>query len=151
MTRFFNQFAAILLPLCLLAGAAHAAIDVYNFHTTGQQRRFHKLTEQLRCPKCQDESIASSNAEIAADMRNKVASLILQGKTDKQIMTYFIDRYGDFVTYKPPFNAQTAILWLGPGLMLAGGLGLVLVLIRRAGRRGDDEPPADGTDDRGAG
>lgn len=145
MTRFCKAFAAILLPLWLLAGTgvAHAAIDVYNFHTTQQQQRFHKLTEQLRCPKCQDESIASSNAEIASDMRHQVATMILQGKSDKQIMQYFIDRYGDFVTYKPPFNAHTAILWLGPGLMLAGGLGLVLVLIRRASRRADDEP-ADG-------
>ena len=145
MTRFRNAFAAILLPLCLLVGAsaAHAAIDVYNFHTTQQQKRFHKLTEQLRCPKCQDESIASSNAEIAGDMRRRVAAMILQGKSDKQIMQYFIDRYGDFVTYKPPFNAHTAILWVGPGLMLAGGLGLVMVLIRRAGRRADDDDTTD--------
>lgn len=147
MTRFCKVLTAILLPLCLLVGAsaAHAAIDVYNFHTTEQQKRFHKLTEQLRCPKCQDESIASSNAEIASDMRHQVATLILQGKSNKQIMRYFINRYGDFVTYKPPFNAHTAILWLGPGLMLAGGLGLVLVLIRRAGRRADDDDePANG-------
>lgn len=132
-------FGALVLALCLAAGPALGAIDVYHFDTVKQQDRFHTLTEQLRCPKCQNESIASSNAPIAADMRRQVAAMIRDGKGDQEVMQYFIDRYGSFVTYKPPFNAQTAILWIGPGLLLLGGLVLIVVLVRRASRRAESD------------
>lgn len=134
----------LLLSLCLLASPvmmtpARAAIDIYHFDSVAQQDRFHKLTEELRCPKCQNESIASSSAPIARDMRRQVADMIAAGKSDDEIVHYFVDRYGSFVTYRPPFTARTAILWVGPGILLLGGLGLVIVLIRRASRRPLDE------------
>ncbi len=134
----------LLLSLCLLAQPvmmtpARAAIDIYHFDSVAQQDRFHKLTEELRCPKCQNESIASSSAPIARDMRRQVADMIAAGKSDDEIVRYFVDRYGSFVTYRPPFTARTAILWVGPGILLLGGLGLVIVLIRRASRRPLDE------------
>lgn len=133
-----------LLLLCLMGSLAvttpaWAAIDIYHFDNTAQQDRFHKLTEELRCPKCQNESIASSSAPIARDMRRQVADMIVAGKSDDDIVRYFVDRYGSFVTYRPPFTARTAILWVGPGILLLGGLGLVIVLVRRASRRPLDE------------
>lgn len=136
----------LLLPVLLaIAGPALGAIDVYHFNTIQQQDRFHKLTEQLRCPKCQNQSIASSDADIARDMRQQVADMILKGRSDKDIVQYFVDRYGSFVTYKPPFDAHTAILWLGPGLLLLAGILVIVRLVRRASRQADD------VDDAGSG
>lgn len=138
MKRLFILLLLPLLPLCL-AAPARGAIDVYHFESTQQQDRFHKLTEDLRCPKCQNESIASSDAPIARDMRRQVADMIRAGKSNDDIMQYFIDRYGSFVTFRPPFTAHTAILWVAPGLLLLGGLGLIILLVRRASRRADSE------------
>ncbi|MDX1803096.1 MAG: cytochrome c-type biogenesis protein [Alcanivorax sp.] len=127
----------VLLLMTLLSPAL-AAIDVYQFDTPAQEARFHKLTDELRCPKCQNQSIADSEADIAADMRDRVQKMILQGKSDQQIIQYFVDRYGNFVTYKPPVNARTAILWVGPGLVFLIGAVVIVLLIRRASRNVDD-------------
>ena len=121
------------LWLCLLLPAlASAAIDVYQFDKPQQEQRFRELTEQLRCPKCQNQSISDSDADIARDMRAQVAKMIRDGQSNEQIVSYFTDRYGDFVNYKPPLNTQTLILWVGPGVVFVIGLTMVLVQIRRA-------------------
>ncbi|MCC4307925.1 cytochrome c-type biogenesis protein CcmH [Alcanivorax marinus] len=139
-------FPALLLVLCalLLASPLRAAIDLYQFDNTEQQDRFHRLTEELRCPKCQNQSIADSDAEIARDMRERTARMIREGRSDQEVVNFFVDRYGDFVSYRPPVNERTAILWMGPlGLLLLGVLAIVL-LVRRASRRAeleeDDQP-----------
>lgn len=128
-----------LLLMLLAAGPALAAIDVYPFDNDTQQDRFHRLTEELRCPKCQNQSIADSDAGIAQDMRERVARMIREGRSDAEIVDYFVARYGDFVSYRPPVNERTAILWVGPVLLLVfGGLAIV-VLVVRASRRVDRE------------
>ncbi|MFP1683401.1 cytochrome c-type biogenesis protein [Alloalcanivorax sp. C16-1] len=137
---------ALALMLCalLLASPLRAAIDLYQFDNTDQQDRFHRLTEELRCPKCQNQSIADSDAEIARDMRERTARMIREGRSDQEVVNFFVDRYGDFVSYRPPVNERTAILWMGPlGLLLLGALAIAL-LVRRASRRAeleeDDHP-----------
>lgn len=125
----------ILLLLGLsLSLAAGAAIDTRQFNSVAQEQQYRELTEQLRCPKCQNNSIADSNAIIAADMRTKVYQLMQQGQSKQQIIAYMVARYGNFVTYVPPLNPLTVFLWLGPLLVVIIG-GLLVVL--RASRRGD--------------
>jgi cytochrome c-type biogenesis protein CcmH len=121
-----------LLLLILLPAMTLAAIDVYQFDSVEHEQRFRGLIEQLRCPKCQNQSISDSDADIAQDMRAQVATMIRDGRSDDEIVDYFTERYGDFVNYKPPVNAQTLILWAGPVVVFVLGFGLVLVQIRRA-------------------
>lgn len=129
----------LLLLTLVLAAPLQAAIDIYQFDDTAQQDRFHRLTEELRCPKCQNQSIADSDAEIARDMRDRVATMIRDGRSNEEIVQFFVARYGDFVSYRPPVNERTAILWVGPvSLLILGGLG-ILLLARRASRRVEED------------
>ncbi|WP_290518698.1 cytochrome c-type biogenesis protein [Alcanivorax sp.] len=131
--------------LLMLSIPAFAAIDVYQFDNEQQEQRFRILSEELRCPKCQNQSIADSDAGIAQDMRTRVHTMILEGKSDEDIVDYFVSRYGDFVSYRPPVNAGTSILWLGPILLLLGGAVLIVILLRNASRKAaaDDEASQD--------
>lgn len=121
-----------LFALCV-SFSALAAIDTYQFKDEAQEQQFRQLTEQLRCPKCQNNSIADSNAMIASDMRQKVYELQQQGQSKQQIIDYMVARYGHFVTYEPPVTPSTIVLWLLPALFVTGG---ALVIIRRARGRG---------------
>ncbi|PVZ81973.1 cytochrome c-type biogenesis protein CcmH [Serratia sp. S1B] len=123
----------------LLSWSAFAAIDTYQFNSLEQEQQYRQLTEQLRCPKCQNNSIADSNAITAADMRTKVYELMMQGQSKQQIIDYMVARYGNFVTYDPPVTPATLILWMGPLLLVLVGGGLVLMKARR--RRDDQADP----------
>ncbi len=125
--------AAAVLALGL-AGVAHAAIDTYEFANDAERERFRDLTKELRCPKCQNQDIADSNAPIAADLRKEIFRMLGEGKDNQQIIDFMVDRYGDFVRYKPALNAKTALLWFGPAGLLLGGLVVIAVIVRR--RRG---------------
>ncbi|MEQ3722849.1 cytochrome c-type biogenesis protein [Alcanivorax sp.] len=138
--------------LLMLTMPAFAAIDVYQFDNKQQEQRFRILSEELRCPKCQNQSIADSDAGIAQDMRTRVHTMILEGKSDEDIVDYFVSRYGDFVSYRPPVNAGTSILWLGPIVLLLGGGVLIVLLLRNASRKASaedqtaqDKEPEEGT------
>ena len=122
--------AAAVLALGL-AGMAHAAIDTYEFAKDGDRERFRELTKELRCPKCQNQDIADSNAPIAADLRKEIFRMLGEGKDDQQIIDFMVDRYGDFVRYKPALSGRTWLLWFGPGILLAGGFVVLAVIVRR--------------------
>ncbi|CAI0911934.1 cytochrome c-type biogenesis protein CcmH [Serratia quinivorans] len=115
----------------LLSWTAAAAIDTYQFKSVEQEQQYRELTEQLRCPKCQNNSIADSNAIIAADMRTKVYELMMQGQSKPQIIDYMVARYGNFVTYEPPVTPATLILWVGPLLFVLIGGAVVILRTRR--------------------
>lgn len=122
-----------LLVAALLSFSAAAAIDTYKFNSVEQEQQYRELTEQLRCPKCQNNSIADSNAIIASDMRTKVYELMMQGQDKQQVIDYMVARYGNFVTYEPPVTPATLILWVGPLLfVLIGG---TVVILRSRQRR----------------
>ena len=109
--------------------------------------RLKSLETQLRCLVCQNQTLAESEAPLAADLRNEVRELAQSGKSDDDIRAYLVARYGDFVLYKPPVKPVTYLLWFGPFLLLFGGLvGWLLVLQRRsrmrAGDRADANPAA---------
>jgi len=92
--------------------------DIYQFDTLSQRENFKILTDELRCPKCQNQNLAGSNSIIAITMRDIIAEQLLEGKNKAEIKKLMVDRYGEFVLYKPPFNLQTAILWWTPILLL---------------------------------
>ncbi|ELW9440251.1 cytochrome c-type biogenesis protein CcmH [Pluralibacter gergoviae] len=119
--------------IALFSWQAAAAIDTWQFKDEAQEQQFRTLTEELRCPKCQNNSIADSNAMIAHDMRQKVYELMQQGQSRQQIIDYMVARYGNFVTYEPPVTPSTIILWLLPALFIVGG-GLVIWRSSRRGR-----------------
>ncbi|CNB26382.1 putative cytochrome c-type biogenesis protein [Yersinia ruckeri] len=123
----------------MLSWGAFATIDTYQFHSVEQEQQYRELTEQLRCPKCQNNSIADSNAIIAADMRSKVYELMQQGQTKPEIIDYMVARYGNFVTYEPPVTAATLILWVGPLLFVLVGGAVVILRARRRHQILDDE------------
>ncbi|MTD42509.1 cytochrome c-type biogenesis protein CcmH [Erwinia sp. CPCC 100877] len=130
-----NRWLIGLMALMMALGV-RAAIDTYSFKNEAQEQEFRQLTEQLRCPKCQNNSIADSNAMIAADMRQKVYELQQQGKSRQQIIDYMVARYGHFVTYEPPLTPLTILLWLIPALCVVAGAAIIVIRGRR-GRRDD--------------
>ena len=95
------------------------------------ERRLKALAEELRCLVCQNQTIADSNAPLAVDLRNQIRAQIAQGRSDSQIRDYMVERYGEFVLYKPPFHAGTAVLWLGPPLLVFGGIATWFMVVRR--------------------
>jgi cytochrome c-type biogenesis protein CcmH len=98
-----------------------------------QQETYERLTSEVRCLVCQNQTIADSTAPLAADLRREIREMIEAGQSETQIKTFLLDRYGDFVLYRPRFKGTTAMLWLAPGLLLLiGGLGLRRIIRRRA-------------------
>ncbi|WGV99484.1 cytochrome c-type biogenesis protein CcmH [Vibrio sp. YMD68] len=116
---FFAVFA--------ISMGASAAIDIYEFDTLEQELQFKDLSHTLRCPKCQNNTISDSNAELAQDLRQKVYEMTKEGKSKSEIVDYMIARYGNFVTYNPPLTLATSILWGGPFIIIVIGFGLIIV------------------------
>jgi cytochrome c-type biogenesis protein CcmH len=95
------------------------------------EARLVGIAEELRCLVCQNESLAGSRADLAEDLRREIRTLIRQGKTDQEVMDYLVARYGDFVRYRPPMKPTTYLLWLGPFVLLGGGLVALVTFLRR--------------------
>jgi len=95
------------------------------------EKRMIGLAENLRCLVCQNESLASSHAELAEDLRREVREQMSKGKSDKEIIDYLVARYGDFVLYQPPMKSYTILLWFGPFALLLAGVGLLLFQLRK--------------------
>ncbi len=127
--------ALLLAFLLLCAGAALAqAIEPLPFKDHAEEVRYQHLTAQLRCPMCQNETLADSNAPIARDLRNQIFQLMQHGQTDAQIKQYLVDRYSEFVLYNPPVARNTWLLWFGPLLILLVGAAAVVATIRKRSR-----------------
>ena len=123
----------IVVLLAALLGAATAAKEALpEAADPALEARMTRITAELRCLVCQNQTIADSNAGLAVDLRRETREMLRQGKSDQEIIAYMTARYGDFVLYRPPLKSTTALLWFGPAAMLAlGAAGLVLVLRRR--------------------
>ncbi|HEX5756523.1 MAG TPA: cytochrome c-type biogenesis protein [Arenimonas sp.] len=123
-----------MLALLLLAPLAQA-LEPFDFRDAAEESRYRALAAELRCVMCQNQSLADSDAQIAADLRRQVLALMREGRSDDEIKAYLVERYSEFVLYKPPVRPHTWLLWFGPFvLLLAGGVALILVVRHRAGK-----------------
>ena len=116
--------------LLMMSGGIYA-VDTHQLSDPEQQESYETLTKELRCLVCQNQTIADSNAELAADLRRQVYEMLQQGKSREEIIQFMTDRYGDFVLYKPPFQGKTSVLWIAPVVFLLLGLIMVFFVIRR--------------------
>jgi len=126
---------ACLLGLPLWAGASEAlpAAD-----DPVLEARMLAIAAELRCLVCQNQTIADSHSGLAIDLRQQVRDMLQRGQSDAQVRAYMTDRYGDFVLYRPPLKATTALLWFGPALLMLGGLGVLVLVLRRRTRLSAD-------------
>lgn len=123
----------LVLVLGLITTPLHAVDDAEALEDPVLQARYEKLTRELRCLQCQNQSIADSNAWLASDLRTQVRDMLLAGQSDQQIYDYMTTRYGDFVLYRPPLKPKTWLLWFSPALLLLIGVGvLVRVVFKRS-------------------
>ena len=120
----------ILAGLMLVAGQAMALIETYDFSSPALEARYQQLSEELRCPKCQNQNIADSNAPIAQDLRKLLHEQLEQGASDGEILDYMVARYGEFVRYRPRYGGTTLILWLAPVLLLFAAIAVLLLTLR---------------------
>lgn len=122
------------LMLVLAALLAHAKEAPNVVADPVLEKRVLALSEQLRCLVCQNQTIADSHADLAIDLRNQVREKLAQGMSDQDVIDYMVQRYGDFVLFRPPLKASTWFLWFGPFLLLAGGLGFLGLKLKRRAR-----------------
>jgi cytochrome c-type biogenesis protein CcmH len=152
-----RRAAAIGIAAMLTAGAAmlgagampcaHAAesLDAYGqLADPALQARFERITAQLRCLVCQNESIADSNVELAADLRRQVREMLVAGKSDDAIFTFMTDRYGEFVRFNPPLERKTLLIWGAPFIMLLLGGAVIYRVVRQRSRMPVDDEPSPG-------
>ena len=123
---------AVVSLMLMLPFAAWGVIETYEFSDPVLEDRYHELSQELRCPKCQNQNIADSNAPISRDLRFLLHSQLEQGASDDEILGFMVARYGDFVRYRPAVDQNTVVLWYGPGIVaVIGLLGLVRHLVRK--------------------
>lgn len=123
--------AFLLMAWLLVATPVMAVIETYTFSSAANEKRYHQFVEELRCPKCQNQNLAGSNAPIAEDLRRELHRLLEEGSSDREIVDFMVGRYGDFVLYKPRLNMETAVLWFAPvGFLMVGAI-VILVIYRR--------------------
>jgi len=121
---FLTQFSA--------SNVAIAAVDTFEFATPEQQQRFRRMSDEFRCPMCQNTNLTGSNGGVAEDLRREIYLMIIDGKTDDEIEQFMFERYGDFVFYRPRLTIETILLWFGPLLFFVMGAWIVLGIVRRA-------------------
>ena len=134
------------LGLCVLTAAPAHALDANGqLEDPVLQARFESITKDLRCLVCQNESIADSNVELAADLRRQVQEMLIAGKSDGAIFDFMTERYGDFVRFNPPLKPKTLLIWGAPFIVLVVGIGIIFRVVRRRSRMPVDDEPATGS------
>ena len=130
-----------MLMLCVSVwlAPAQAAIEAYEFDSPQMEADYNQLIDELRCLVCQNQNLAGSDAELARDLRRETYDMLREGKSPDQVVDFMVERYGDFVLYRPQFKSSTYLLWVGPFLLL---LGVLVVLVRRL-RASSPEPDVD--------
>jgi len=116
-----------------------AKIELHQFESKQQEALYNKMIEELRCLVCQNQNLADSNAELAVDLREKTYKMVVQNKSESDIVDYMVNRYGDFVLYKPPFKINTLILWIGPFFLLVLAIYFAMKIIRQGSTKAQSE------------
>ncbi len=124
-----------LMFLVLISGLAVANVNIYPFTNPVNEKRFNSLIKDLRCPKCQNQNLADSDAPLAKDLKDRVYTMINDGRSDSEIMGFMVDRYGDFVLYTPPMKPITYALWFGPIIVL---LAVLVIIFSRRKKTADE-------------
>jgi len=122
---------AFVLAFWLAAGAVASAIEPYDFDSELQRQRFQSLAEELRCTVCQNQSLADSDAPLATDLRDEIFRMLQDNRSDQEIRNFMVERYGDYVLYRPPVAGHTLLLWGGPIALLLIGLVTAVFVIRK--------------------
>ena len=125
-----TRIQAVLLSMLLWPGLSFASAPLV-FEDAGQEQRFQTLTEELRCLVCQNQNLADSDAPLAQDLRQEIHDMLVAGRSDEEIRAFLVDRYGDFVLYRPALKGNTLMLWLAPALLLLLGGMVVAWSVRR--------------------
>jgi len=131
-----KRIVLAVIALCTLAMPVVAVIETYEFSTPQLQERYRALSQELRCPKCQNQNIADSNAPISQDLRRLLFQQLEAGASDEEILDFMEARYGEFVRYRPKLSGATALLWLAPLLLLIAALVLLVLIFRGSASRG---------------
>ncbi len=129
----------IFLVVLLLPMLALANIEAYRFEDPEKEARYHTLISELRCVVCVSQNIADSNAELAQDLRRQTYEMVQQGSSNEEIITFMVQRYGDFVLYRPPLKSSTMLLWAGPFIIFGIGLVALIIFIRRRNKEPEVE------------
>lgn len=131
-----RTYVLLLLLMAAPLGLAQVQVDQEPlvFESPAQQERFNALVAELRCLVCQNQNLADSDAPLAHDLRRDIHDMMLAGQSDAEIKQFMIERYGDFVLYRPPVQGNTLILWFAPGLLLLVGAATVIYSVRRRKR-----------------
>ncbi len=120
----------LLVALSVSFGVVAAPIETFQFDSPETEKVFHKLSEEIRCLVCQNQNIAESNADLAKDLRLEIYTMLSEGKTEDEIVAFMVERYGDYVLYRPPFKPMTWLLWFGPAIIFVIGLVYVIRFMR---------------------
>jgi cytochrome c-type biogenesis protein CcmH len=137
------------LVLWLLVAAAHGKEAAPAAADPALEARMQRIAVELRCLVCQNQTIADSHAGLAEDLRRDIREQLARGASDEQVMQYMTDRYGDFIRYRPPLKGSTAVLWIAPAALMAGGLLVLVLVLRRRARMQADRFEPDAPDDDG--
>lgn len=121
----------LLLVAFVLTPVLAGPVVTYEFASEEQEALFNRLSDELRCLVCQNQSIADSNAELAMDLREEIYGMLQQGKSEQEIIDFMVARYGDFVLYRPPMKPITWVLWFGPAIALVLGFFVVMRIVRK--------------------
>ena len=145
--KVFLILISIVVLLCslLLPNTTYSQVDTFEFDSEEQQNRFRTLSDELRCPMCQNSSLSGSTGGVAEDLRREVYRMIMEGMSDSEIIQFMFERYGDFILFRPRLTAGTVFLWFGPLLFLfIGGL-FAFGIWRRARKITDSDTELDKT------
>lgn len=117
--------------LAITALPALAAIDVHEFANDVERERYQSFIDEMRCPKCQNQNLSGSDSPIATDLRNQLFVMIKDGRSDKEIVDFMVERYGEFILYRPRLTSATVMLWALPGILLLVGIGILVLIVRK--------------------
>ena len=129
--RFISLILLTFAFALTLSPVQASPVDTYEFNDEVTKIRFQALAKELRCPKCQNQNLADSNSPIAADLRKELYDLLQQGKADSEIVNFMVDRYGEFVLYRPRVSQLTYVLWFGPAVLILLAILVVIMIVRR--------------------
>lgn len=131
----------LILLICLSSSVAQAAIDTHEFDSDVERLRYYSFIDEMRCPKCQNQNLSGSDSPIAMDLRRELYLMIKDGRSDKEIIDFMVERYGDYILYRPRVSPVTFLLWFGPIILLITGIVVLIQIVRRRRRNAIQSAP----------